>query len=127
MVIGSNAVKDSCRSPCLIRAECLRILNPFFSTSSNRDELREAWRIFTPVLKEIDEGKIKTIPYAFGSRGPVCGMIVDISALVVHCCRSVSGQLLLFACCWGVFCTQLSRTHSRHHASPLFCIITACT
>jgi len=34
------------------------------------DELAEAWRIFTPVLKEIESKKIKPIPYEFGSRGP---------------------------------------------------------
>lgn len=34
------------------------------------DELRAAWKIFTPLLKEIEEQKIKPLPYAFGSRGP---------------------------------------------------------
>lgn len=34
------------------------------------DELEEAWRIFTPVLHEIDAGKVSPIPYVFGSRGP---------------------------------------------------------
>jgi glucose-6-phosphate 1-dehydrogenase len=34
------------------------------------DELEEAWRIFTPLLKQIDEGKIEPIPYVYGSRGP---------------------------------------------------------
>jgi len=34
------------------------------------DELAEAWRIFTPVLHEIDEKKPKPIPYKYGSRGP---------------------------------------------------------
>jgi len=35
-----------------------------------RDELRAAWQIFTPLLREIDEGKVPVYPYAFGSRGP---------------------------------------------------------
>ncbi|DAZ93048.1 TPA: hypothetical protein N0F65_009796 [Lagenidium giganteum] len=35
------------------------------------DELRAAWKIFTPLLKEIETNKIKPLPYAFGSRGPV--------------------------------------------------------
>eukprot|EP00056_Hartaetosiga_gracilis_P010205 m.149590 g.149590 ORF g.149590 m.149590 type:complete len:614 (-) comp13271_c1_seq19:1305-3146(-) len=35
-----------------------------------RDELREAWRIFTPLLHAIDNGEIDPIPYDFGSRGP---------------------------------------------------------
>ena len=34
------------------------------------DELAEAWRIFTPVLKEIENEKKPPIAYEFGSRGP---------------------------------------------------------
>ncbi|KAF3860717.1 hypothetical protein F7725_000972 [Dissostichus mawsoni] len=34
------------------------------------DELREAWRIFTPLLHRIDKEKPKPIPYKYGSRGP---------------------------------------------------------
>lgn len=34
------------------------------------DELREAWRIFTPILHQIEDKKIKPIPYTYGSRGP---------------------------------------------------------
>jgi glucose-6-phosphate 1-dehydrogenase len=34
------------------------------------DELAEAWRIFTPVLKEIEATKEAPLPYKFGSRGP---------------------------------------------------------
>uniref|UniRef100_A0A8V5GLJ7 Glucose-6-phosphate 1-dehydrogenase n=1 Tax=Melopsittacus undulatus TaxID=13146 RepID=A0A8V5GLJ7_MELUD len=34
------------------------------------DELREAWRIFTPLLHSIEERKERPIPYVFGSRGP---------------------------------------------------------
>lgn len=34
------------------------------------DELAEAWRIFTPVLKEIELNKDPPLPYKFGSRGP---------------------------------------------------------
>ncbi|EGD81534.1 glucose-6-phosphate dehydrogenase isoform B [Salpingoeca rosetta] len=34
------------------------------------DELEEAWRIFTPLLHDIDAGKVEPIPYKFGSRGP---------------------------------------------------------
>uniref|UniRef100_A0A0E0DFD8 glucose-6-phosphate dehydrogenase (NADP(+)) n=1 Tax=Oryza meridionalis TaxID=40149 RepID=A0A0E0DFD8_9ORYZ len=29
-----------------------------------------AWQIFTPLLRDIDEGKVKSIPYQPGSRGP---------------------------------------------------------
>lgn len=31
------------------------------------DELREAWRIFTPLLDKIDQLKIKPLPYIYGS------------------------------------------------------------
>lgn len=34
------------------------------------DELSEAWRIFTPLLHEIEQKKIPPIPYVYGSRGP---------------------------------------------------------
>nr|XP_060511797.1 glucose-6-phosphate 1-dehydrogenase [Panthera onca] len=34
------------------------------------DELREAWRIFTPLLHEIEREKPQPIPYVYGSRGP---------------------------------------------------------
>ncbi|KAF7494910.1 hypothetical protein SSS_09003 [Sarcoptes scabiei] len=33
------------------------------------DELSEAWRIFTPLLKEIEEKKIVPLPYVYGTRG----------------------------------------------------------
>ncbi|KAJ1344534.1 glucose-6-phosphate dehydrogenase [Batrachochytrium salamandrivorans] len=35
------------------------------------DELDAAWKIFTPVLHAIEEGKMKSEPYTFGTRGPV--------------------------------------------------------
>uniref|UniRef100_A0A8C5BBI6 Glucose-6-phosphate 1-dehydrogenase n=1 Tax=Gadus morhua TaxID=8049 RepID=A0A8C5BBI6_GADMO len=34
------------------------------------DELREAWRIFTPILHQIENEKPKPVPYKYGSRGP---------------------------------------------------------
>ncbi|XP_075772694.1 glucose-6-phosphate 1-dehydrogenase isoform X2 [Pelodiscus sinensis] len=34
------------------------------------DELREAWRIFTPLLHKIESERIQPIPYCYGSRGP---------------------------------------------------------
>lgn len=34
------------------------------------DELTEAWRIFTPLLHEIEETHPTPIPYKYGSRGP---------------------------------------------------------
>ncbi|XP_066063350.1 glucose-6-phosphate 1-dehydrogenase-like [Chamaea fasciata] len=34
------------------------------------DELREAWRIFTPLLHQIEQRREPPIPYPYGSRGP---------------------------------------------------------
>jgi len=34
------------------------------------DELFEAWRVFTPLLHQIEKEKIPPIPYVFGTRGP---------------------------------------------------------
>ncbi|XP_070567072.1 glucose-6-phosphate 1-dehydrogenase-like [Ptychodera flava] len=34
------------------------------------DELAEAWRIFTPLLHQIENDKIKPVPYTYGGRGP---------------------------------------------------------
>lgn len=34
------------------------------------DELAEAWRIFTPLLHQIEKEKPQPIPYKYGSRGP---------------------------------------------------------
>ncbi|XP_069842639.1 glucose-6-phosphate 1-dehydrogenase isoform X2 [Dendropsophus ebraccatus] len=34
------------------------------------DELKEAWRIFTPILHQLEKEKIKPLPYKYGSRGP---------------------------------------------------------
>ncbi|XP_031770806.1 glucose-6-phosphate 1-dehydrogenase isoform X2 [Apis florea] len=34
------------------------------------DELSQAWRIFTPLLHQIENERIKPIPYTYGSRGP---------------------------------------------------------
>ncbi|KAJ8257436.1 hypothetical protein GJAV_G00185580 [Gymnothorax javanicus] len=34
------------------------------------DELKEAWRIFTPLLHQIEREKTPPIPYKYGSRGP---------------------------------------------------------
>nr|CAB3247922.1 glucose-6-phosphate 1-dehydrogenase-like [Phallusia mammillata] len=50
------------------------ILDVFTGSQLNfvrSDELSEAWRIFTPVLHQIEGEKVKPIPYKFGTRGPV--------------------------------------------------------
>ncbi len=35
------------------------------------DELSEAWRIFTPLLHQIEKEHKKPFSYVFGSRGPI--------------------------------------------------------
>lgn len=34
------------------------------------DELREAWRIFTPLLQRMETEKVAPVPYLYGTRGP---------------------------------------------------------
>ena len=34
------------------------------------DELEAAWKIFTPILHQLENEKVKPILYEFGSRGP---------------------------------------------------------
>ncbi|CAG4968402.1 glucose-6-phosphate 1-dehydrogenase [Colias croceus] len=49
------------------------ILDVFTGTQMHfvrNDELKEAWRIFTPVLKQLEDQHIKPVPYVYGSRGP---------------------------------------------------------
>mmetsp|Transcript_17257 Transcript_17257/g.23749 ORF Transcript_17257/g.23749 Transcript_17257/m.23749 type:complete len:528 (-) Transcript_17257:247-1830(-) len=48
----------------------LEVIRGRQATFVRDDELRAAWKIFTPLLKKIEEEKIKPIPYAFGGRGP---------------------------------------------------------
>ncbi|KAI1318252.1 Glucose-6-phosphate 1-dehydrogenase [Mortierella claussenii] len=48
----------------------LDALNGDHSNFVRDDELDAAWKIFTPILKTIDEGKIDPTLYAYGSRGP---------------------------------------------------------
>lgn len=49
------------------------ILDVFYGSQMHfvrSDELAEAWRILTPVLKEIESSDEAPLPYKFGSRGP---------------------------------------------------------
>ncbi|KAG0368573.1 glucose-6-phosphate dehydrogenase [Gamsiella multidivaricata] len=48
----------------------LDVLNGDHSNFVRDDELDAAWKIFTPILKQIDNGEIDPIPYAHSSRGP---------------------------------------------------------
>lgn len=49
-------------------------VNHYFS-----DELAEAWRIFTPLVHQIDKEKVKPIPYKFGRY--VCVALLLLSLL----------------------------------------------
>ncbi|RHY89830.1 hypothetical protein DYB35_000229 [Aphanomyces astaci] len=49
----------------------LDVLRGYQSMFVRNDELQAAWAIFTPLLQEIETKKVKPLPYAFGSRGPV--------------------------------------------------------
>ncbi|KAJ2805549.1 Glucose-6-phosphate 1-dehydrogenase [Coemansia helicoidea] len=48
----------------------LDVLNGDHSNFVRSDELDEAWRIFTPLLHQIEAEKTAPLPYAYGSRGP---------------------------------------------------------
>lgn len=51
-----------------------RLLQDVFNGSQlhfvRSDELREAWRIFTPALQQMEQERTQPIAYVFGSRGP---------------------------------------------------------
>ncbi|KAJ1863512.1 Glucose-6-phosphate 1-dehydrogenase [Coemansia sp. RSA 2703] len=48
----------------------LDVLNGDHSNFVRSDELDEAWRIFTPLLHQIENDRVKPLPYAYGSKGP---------------------------------------------------------
>ncbi|KAJ2255596.1 Glucose-6-phosphate 1-dehydrogenase [Coemansia sp. RSA 454] len=48
----------------------LDVLNGDHSNFVRSDELDEAWRIFTPLLHQIDSDQVVPLPYEYGSRGP---------------------------------------------------------
>ncbi|XP_076261805.1 glucose-6-phosphate 1-dehydrogenase Zw isoform X3 [Rhynchophorus ferrugineus] len=64
---------DNCTTVKLPDAYERLILDVFCGSQMHfvrSDELHEAWRIFTPLLHEIEAGRVNPIPYKFGSRGP---------------------------------------------------------
>ncbi|KAJ1825275.1 Glucose-6-phosphate 1-dehydrogenase [Coemansia sp. RSA 2671] len=48
----------------------LDVLNGDHSNFVRSDELDEAWRIFTPLLHQIETEHVKPLPYEYGSKGP---------------------------------------------------------
>nr|P15588.1 RecName: Full=Glucose-6-phosphate 1-dehydrogenase; Short=G6PD [Didelphis virginiana] len=73
-------IKETCMSQDvmqnhLLQMLCLVAMEKPASTNSDdvrdeKDELQEAWRIFTPLLHHIEREKTQPIPYVYGSRGP---------------------------------------------------------
>ena len=55
----------------------LDVINGEKALFIRNDELEAAWDIFTPVLHQIDEGKVKPKRYPFGERGPFEAYISD--------------------------------------------------
>jgi len=43
------------------------------ATFVRSDELIESWRIWTPVLEQIEQQQVQPLPYTYGSRGPAAG------------------------------------------------------
>ena len=48
----------------------LEVIRGRQSTFVRDDELKASWGIFTPLLHQIENDRIKPIPYKFGGRGP---------------------------------------------------------
>ncbi|KAJ2863642.1 Glucose-6-phosphate 1-dehydrogenase [Coemansia aciculifera] len=48
----------------------LDVLNGDHSNFVRSDELDEAWRIFTPLLHQIEKEHVQPMPYEYGSKGP---------------------------------------------------------
>ena len=48
----------------------LEVIRGRQATFVRDDELRASWKIFTPLLHQIEREKIKPVPYEYGSRGP---------------------------------------------------------
>lgn len=72
---------DPSRSTCVCKVAEPRILQappltmPLPLPLWRRDELRAAWAVVTPLLRQIDEGQVAIFPYPYGSRwgGWGCG------------------------------------------------------
>ncbi len=48
----------------------LNCLNGNQATFVRSDVLEESWKIFDPLLREIEEKQVVPLPYEYGSRGP---------------------------------------------------------
>lgn len=58
------------RSPDAYTRLVLEVLRGKQATFVRSDELLEAWKVFTPILKQIEAGELQPLPYTFGTRGP---------------------------------------------------------
>uniref|UniRef100_A0A7S3V057 Glucose-6-phosphate 1-dehydrogenase n=1 Tax=Aplanochytrium stocchinoi TaxID=215587 RepID=A0A7S3V057_9STRA len=65
----SSRYKDE-KNPDAYTRLILDVLRGKQATFVRQDELVEAWKIATPLLKEVEESKVKPTDYVFGTRGP---------------------------------------------------------
>ncbi|OLY78967.1 Glucose-6-phosphate 1-dehydrogenase [Smittium mucronatum] len=68
--LSYSAVFDDSLIPEPYASLLLDVIGTDHSNFVRADELDEAWRIFTPILKRIENEKIVPLPYPYGSRGP---------------------------------------------------------
>ncbi|PHJ25964.1 glucose-6-phosphate 1-dehydrogenase [Cystoisospora suis] len=68
--LSMDVKPESKRLPDAYERLILDVMNSDKRNFVRTDELRESWRIFTPVLQKLDEKKVKPLPYPFGTPGP---------------------------------------------------------
>jgi hypothetical protein len=71
------------------------------------DELLEAWRIFTPLLHQIEDPKsdVTPIPYPYGTRGPAEGEVkLDLERIFGSCV-----SFYFFSCCESVMVSCITK------------------
>ncbi|KXS20549.1 glucose-6-phosphate dehydrogenase [Gonapodya prolifera JEL478] len=61
---------QSSRIPEAYEALILDVLRGDHQNFVRSDELEVAWKIFTPLLHQLEKQKVRPVPYEYGSRGP---------------------------------------------------------
>lgn len=86
-----NRYKDL-KNPEAYTRLILDVLRGTQATFVRKDELIEAWKIATPLLKQIEEGGAKPTEYVFGSRGPKeADVLIEKAGFVVNADYKWSG------------------------------------
>jgi len=67
-VLGEN--NNSSSSPDAYTRLILDVLRGRQGSFVRDDELHRSWEIFTPLLKQIEEERVRPLPYKYGSQGP---------------------------------------------------------